>query len=498
MKIQQFIFFIALLSISAPLQAALFPYPNTQNLFAFKDEVGRSFMLPRAAYQQLSTHNFLWHEVIFDKKGPLCGAFQITPFFQNSRTECKTDRYFLIHHKTMLLIAGDDSALARVRDVRAEWLGLSSTISGGFGVRPQQMQTGIIFEYNQDLINLIPLPFIKDWQLNICIPLQFVENSLHPFQVNIQNAGTTFPRTFLDAFNQPAWCFDKIYPGHKTKAGVGEVKLCLQSTYLAQDYFLIAYHSGLVIPTGNKQNAEFLFEPLVGYNQHFGIVAGVDLQFPLNRDISTYAFCFFTSLESTFLVRNKQKRTFDLKSKPWSRFLLYKRSDGLPNQTIPGVNVLTRECTVKPHSFAEFAVGWRLEHKNYTIELGYNIWGHDEEQIEHLTHPFVPIYGIAAVQPSTDTLPYTANTSTISKLGPIDLSTTTQLPIFIPITEGDIDLDSAAAHSALNHKAHFAVGVKNIGAKNSGFMGIGGFIDIPQKNGALKVAGFWAKMGVTF
>lgn len=468
--------------------------------FGHKQEVyGRSFMLTQPGYQRLTMHNQLWQEIIYDKQGSMRGALQITPFFQLSPDATKTDHYFLINKKKSLLVSGfNNTALRNIRDVRAEWLGLSPNFSGTFSLRPKQMQTGIIFDYSQDLGNLIPINLVKDWKLNITIPLLLVENSLNPCQAPIENAPLATSEDLVAAFNQPSWCFGKMYTGHRSKSGIAEIKVCLESAYLAEDHFIIAYHSGLIIPACKKQNGEYLFDAVVGYNRHVGIVGGVDFQILLNRNPDRFAFCFFMDLESTFLIRNKQKRTFDLREKPWSRFLLFNRSDGGPNQNIPGVNVLTRECTVRPHNVVEFATGWRFDHRHFTFEFGYSIWGHDVEHIANLSNPFPSgVYGIAAVQSESDTRPFTASRSTIAQLSPVDFNLLGE-PVFVAINEYDLDFLSAATGSALSHQAHFSFGMKNIGKQNNAFIGLGGFIEIPQKNGSFMTKGFWSKFGISF
>lgn len=466
-----------------------------------KQEVySRSFMLTQPGYQRLAMHNQLWHEIIYNKTGPLYSALQITPFFQRSPASSKTDHYFLINGKKQLHILGtvDTSVDLRPRDVRAQWLGLPVNFSANFSLQPEQLQTGVIFEYSQDLINLIPIDLIKDWKVNICMPLLLVENKLNPCQTDIQNQSLTAPHNVIDAFQQPSWHFGKMYTGRRAKSGIAEIKVTLESSYLAEDHFLIGYHSGLIIPACKKQNGEFLFDSVVGYNRHVGIVAGGDFQILLNYNPERFAFCFFIDLESTFLIRNKQKRTFDLRDKPWSRFLLFNRIDGGPNQNIPGVNVLTRECTVRPHNVVEFATGWRFEHPHFTFELGYSIWGHDVEEIANLSDPFPSnLYGIAALQSDSDPRPITASKSTIAKLSSPDFDAQGN-PTFVPINEYDLDFLSPATGSALSHQAHFALGIKNIGKKNNAFIGLGGFIEIPQKNGSFMAKGFWAKFGLGF
>ena len=69
---------------------------------------------------------------------------------------------------------------------------------------------------------------------------------------------------------------------------------------------------------------------------------------------------------------------------------------------------------------------------------------------------------------------------------------------FTPISKEDIDLESAEGGSAINFKAHLSVGFKNFDFKKAGFIGFGLFIDVPEKNAALKNWGGWAKIGASF
>src|SRR5439155_3342437 len=153
----------------------------------------------------------------------------------------------------------------------------------------------------------------------------------------------------------------KIRQGRHSRVQLAEIRITLESSYLAKDHFLLAYHSALSIPTARKQNPQFLFDPVVGYNRHIAFIGGVDIQFLLNNDADSYAFCYFIGLENTFLVKNRQCRTFDLKNKKWSRFLLFNCSEGKPNATIPGVNILTLEATVRPYCLVDFTTGWRVQ-----------------------------------------------------------------------------------------------------------------------------------------
>src|SRR5207244_8999669 len=103
-----------------------------------------------------------------------------------------------------------------------------------------------------------------------------------------------------------------------------------------------------------------------------------------------------------------QLRTFDLVNKPWSRYMQYNRKNGPPNENIPGVNVLTLKTRVKPFGLFDFTMGMRVKTLHFEYELGYNIWGHAQEQL-YLREEFIsqcrPEFGIAGVGAINPTAP---------------------------------------------------------------------------------------------
>jgi len=270
---------------------------------------------------------------------------------------------------------------------------------------------------------------------------------------------------------------------------------------LDDDNNQVASFTSILIPTDGKAEGKYLFEPLVGYNGHLGIGAGANFQFGLNKSRENFDLCFFLNLEALFLIRNMQKRTFDLKCKPWSRYLLFKHADGHIHDIYPGVNVLTQFVKVRPYNMVDLSMGFRFKTEHTELEVGYNIWGHGEEKIECL-QKFTKCWGIAGLQQEGDTKPRSASLSTIcSREATAAEKTEDQASSefkFIPIDECDLDKDSAASQGALNHRVHVAFGYEGPGDKVNGFVGLGGYYEIPQKNSALKNYGFWFKLGGSF
>ncbi|HXW86589.1 MAG TPA: hypothetical protein VEK38_04575 [Candidatus Bathyarchaeia archaeon] len=458
----------------------------------------RSFMYTRPGYDHLSMESDLWYYLIYTKSRPAKAAVQIVPFMQRSLPLEKTTRYFLINGQDALLVAGDaEYRDLPTRNVRAEYLNLPSTFRGVLSVNPLQRQTGFYVQYNQDLSKWCgDTFFFKNWYLNIRMPVLAVDNDWNLTQTDIANPGatTTQPQDILQAFSQPAWVYSR-YEGLATKVNVGEIKVALGTVFRADEFTHLGAFSSLVIPTGNKQDGKFIFEPYVGNNRHVGLAGAVHMQFLINEDPNVVAICFFVDLEGTFLVRNKQERTFDLRGKEWSRFLLFNFEDGPPNQNIPGVNLLTRRALVRTYGIADFSTGWRFVGKNIQGEICYNLWGHDQERIE-IRDPIRRPFGIAAVQPLTDPIAATASTATISTIPVTDMAN--GQPTFIPVTLFDFDERSAAASSALSHKAQASVGIVYGKERIDAFAGLGAFIDIPQKNGSLRNWGIWGKIGASF
>jgi hypothetical protein len=258
---------------------------------------------------------------------------------------------------------------------------------------------------------------------------------------------------------------------------------------------------------------------VVGNNNHWGLGGGMDIQWLLNRDPSDYAFCFFAELEATFFVRRHEQRIFDLKCKPWSRYLLLTNRNGPLGNTTPGVNVLTREVKVRPWGAVDLSTGLRINTERMQFEVSYNLWTHPDERV-CLRCPFGDEWGIAGtVDPLTrptftgptppPPAPFantvTASRSTIQHQSDNDIirfketdGTVILESIFVPIRENDLDFNSAEAQGTLNHKASAAIGFIRNGVRTNAVFGFGFYFDYPQKNTALKTAGAWAKVGASF
>jgi len=464
-------------------------------------------MLFHPAYQQIAIRQSLWHNFVYNKTNNQVNGLQLIALYEQSIDTKATAKYFLPFQKCdddpTRFVAGDyagineedSERIKRVRDIRAEWLGLPSDFSGYFSINPQQRQAGFIIEYHTDLDKFIDIDFLKGFWLGIAVPVIGAENKLNLEQWNVRNPNTQFPHDIVEAFCQPRWNFDKICCSRST-IGAAEVNLRVGRAYYSKNNFQLIYYTGLTIPASPRQDAEYLFDSYIGYNGHFGMEAGLNTQIVLNKDDSVYAICFFANLETVFLLKNKQCRTFDLNCKPWSRFMNFVRRDGPPDLTCPGVNVLTMKMRVNPHNMTDFSTGWRIKSEHVEFEIGYSVWGHGNERLEFVKN-FDEAMGFqewgvtGTYNPQIDVTATTASNSTINCQAANDQE-------FVPITQCDIDLNSGRARSAINHKAHFSLGALHEGINVNAFFGGGAFVELPQTNTALNRWGFWLKCGAVF
>ncbi len=451
-----------------------------------------SFMYTKPGYYDVVMEQALWHNIAYNKKGPVRGGVQAIPFLQKSMTLCKTAEYFLMKGKNHLLVAGDDTPLILDRDIRAEWVNLPSTFSGILSLNPKQKQAGVFLEYHQDLKNWFDVMVLRDMYITIQMPVSETENDIQLTQTDVMNPQEQFPQDILQAFNQPSWCYSRITNCQKKRTGVAELRIKIGTSYISEDCFQLNYYSILGIPTGNKQSGEIMFEAVNGNNHHLGIGAGINMQAPLNRNTSDWAWCVFLDLESVILIRNKQDRTYDLLNKPWSRFVLVNKPiiEGKPfdpatTTNLPGVNFFTQRIYAKPFNVVDFALGWRLKVKSVEGEIGYGIWGHPTERT-NLNTPIDQPFGIAGSAPGK-----TASRSTIAQQAPDDLD-------FVPIGRLDLDQQSGQSSGGFTQRAVASLGWVKNGETIGGVIGVGGSVDIPFETSLLQLWKFWGKISLTF
>ncbi len=442
----------------------------------------QTYLSTHPVYANIAARTNAWNCAGFDnEKG---NGFHLNGYFQTHGPSNLLKRYFLMQDRDAIVVSNTHAN----RDIRPEWLGLPNTFGGKFTMQPEQTQSGFEIEYRRSLKGLLDIDFLKNMWVAASLPIVFIKNNLHFSQSTITNqaAPTNTVYDIVTAFINPAWNYQKIHTTSESKVRPAELRLMLGKTFLDDQRMLLVSYSGLSLPTQSTQDNRHIFAAIPGYNGHVGFIWGVHMQAPLTG-FKSHALCaFFLDLENTWLIRNHQYRTFDLKNKEWSRYLLLRRSGQTANETTPGVNVLTQYVRLSPYNIVDVAGGLRCSFKRVQVEAGFGLWAHGGERAK-LYYPWQEVYGIAGTLTNTS-----ASGSTIRDQAANDATFTT-------IKKNDIDFTSGTAPATLNWRIHTNLAAQLREEEGSAFLGAGFFAEFPHnKTKSFEQWGLFVTVGGAF
>lgn len=326
---------------------------------------------------------FSWHDCMTLGNTECMGgsALQIVPFGGKLMHHGKKELggWFGLNHKNTLKVSEnyntDTGLLEAGAAIDARHFNIvtsagSEPFKSAFSLCPDQQFFGIGLDFKQAL-------WCNDdnsarWWAEVSAPVVHVHNTMH-LEENVAVAGTIASGTGLDgaahpanmreAFNQKNWKYGKIASGdkgsneckHEKKWGVADLELKFGYNGVLTDCASLSSYVGVLFPTGTKQKAEYVFEPIVG-SKYWGLEAGAQSSFGLFVwDDAKIALNW--DFNARYLFKHKAMRSFDLIGKPWSRYMEMYASlqDAVAAQTAAdefmgtsGINLMTREVHVTP------------------------------------------------------------------------------------------------------------------------------------------------------
>lgn len=432
-------------------------------------------------------------------------ALQAVVFGGQTADACDIARYFLPNDKDYIIVGGDASACAvnLTRDVNAAHFGIltfqnalteydsgfnNATFESRVDFCPKQTSVGIGFTLQHRLS--------KGFWWDIAFPITHIRNTMGlketVYQQDNEDQETDTCNYVHSNFTESITCDSKrmygnIYPGWMKKTGIPQVEVRIGRDVTTSACVFGSY-VGLTVPTGNKPCARYMFEPVLGNNQHWGCMLGAYGAVELMRDSSDRTInALFTSV-TRFLAPNTQRRSFDLKSKPWSRYMLVWTDNNagsaltgvtdLGTKTAPLINYTTMCVSVHPHYNYDFNFGLNYSTKRFRAEAGYNLYARNDEDI-YFNQPMKSGIGVAGIKRFLDSIkaaavepPYTNSLATIAspvfKLevtnagGRADevVNTTGKntTPAYVPITIDDLNTISGSCPATLAQTIYGALG----------------------------------------
>ncbi len=462
------------------------------------------------------------------------GAVQFTLFGSRSNNKNDLARYFFPDAKTELKVVeaipvanelgfndGEQDLLAQNFNIFTVDENFESTIS----IAPQQSVVGLGLYYRQSFWKLHERG--RGFWLSVSSPITHMKNNMNLTEVIVSDSDADTDldpaavNNMIDALNQPEWNFGKITTCAMKKTGLADIELKVGYEWLQHEPAHMETYIGVIIPTANKQTGEFVFEPIIGRGKHAGIMFGSSLGLDIwENTAGDKMIRFELANHSEYVFDNTQVRSFDLKNKPWSRYIdMYLNEEQAQEASTnadatlatPGINILTQHVKVTPGLAHNINSAFVFNCRTFEAEVGYNFFAKRAEcvklacpwqegpALKHYigngnTNPIRTIQGnpyLEQVVVNIDPGVITGNTPRI----PIEVANY-ELSI---IKETDLDLQSATTPCLLSNTVYAALGYRNDERNFPIFGSVGGSYTFSKNNDAvMRRWTIWSKVGVAF
>lgn len=456
-------------------------------------------------------------------KHPNNHLVQWTVFASSSTNTEDLARYFFPFCKTTL-IADENAGEPLPRDLFTQHFNIFTrrgTFRSQISIAPIQKVAGFGLYYRY---NFWSPGDAQGFWTSISFPLQRVINNLRLHETVLDNGGGALLTSnnfvfenMIQALQQPDWNFGKLSCTSCSKTGIADIEVKFGYHWNNEHAFIEGY-GGPLIPTGNKPNAEFLFQPIVGHGKHGGIFLGSTGGYVWQLQCDFQLGAYYAA-HSLYLFQNTQCRSFDLKFKPWSRYLqVYSNKEQAlaasklfatnavvaANIATPGINIFTQQLLVKPGFIQNISAALVFIRKNWQFEFGYNAYWRSAECVQ-LDCPWQEGPALKHLDGRGFTNPFreiTGNPILDDILTNIDLDNYQNNKI----QESDLDLLSAAQPGFASHTffnsiryEHTVRSKHSINDNSVVFLSTGfSYEFVPHTNAAPERWTWWGKIGGDF
>jgi len=458
------------------------------------DVVSKSYLTFRQRFElNLPERLSLFRRRLDARKDGIGGAIQAVGLYGQTCNSAELARYFLPNGKDYIIVGEDasDSSVDRTRDVNAFHLGIltaplnSTQYALGFknltfesivSLCPQQTMGGVGIAYQHRLPN--------HFWFDIAGPIMRIKNTLGLKEQITDVGGNHTPTGYFDnaidalGNTNTERHYGRMITRPMTKTGLAFIELRVGRDIRWEETCFMGGFAGMVVPTGNKTKGCYLFEPILGNNGHVGVLIGSYGTFELMRDTSNRTLSANYNISTRYLLENDQIRSFDLRGKPWSRYMqvwngdnygIALSADDWQSHLDYLANYSTLCVRVKPDACIDISTGLNYKQNNFTLDLGYDAFARKAEDI-YFTHAITGNIGLPALKWYLDSnpIPATESKATIAtplfKLDPgysdqiISQTGATQNQAYLPITTADLDPMSGAHPACLAYMVYGAMG----------------------------------------
>lgn len=495
-----------------------------------------TFMNVRPQFQGASPEKIsLWrYERMYAREDGKHGAFQIVPFGGRSTEASRMATYFMPFCKSTLVVA-ESSADDVARDIDATAFGIFS-VDGNFqsniSFRPRQSVAGVGLSWRQRLSrNEEP----KGFWFEASMPIEHVRNSVNLCETVINSGGGVIDAdevsnaqpNMTTAFQQASFLFGRVPcdcdgDGGMSKTGIADLDLRIGYGWKNEGICHLESYIGVLVPTGNKVKGCNIFEPILGHNHHVGFEFGNAMGFRIwSNEEKEREIWMETSIHSIYLNSNWERRSFDVKYKPWSRYLpvytSFAQAQAAANNTptgtgnvnyTPGINVFTQDLKIQGRFQRTLNSALRYQSAHFVAEGGFNFFAQDAEcaqlcnwcgtvafldcRAQQPNNPastaINPYLGVPTRYRTITNCNFGCNTSTFSE-------DTYNAAV---ITQSDLDFASAAAPAQMLYTFYGTLGYRWDNIEYPVLLTLGGSYEFASDNSGLDRWLIWGKIGMSY
>lgn len=192
----------------------------------------------------------------------------------------------------------------------------------------------------------------------------------------------------------------------ETRTGFADLRAELGWNFLQDEDYHLGVGLHVAAPTGNKRNASYVMDPTVGNGNHWELGGTVHGHYVFWRsEDEEKHFGLYVDAVITHLFKATEQRTFDLKNKNNSRYMLASKftktiTSSLAGNTsttvasgtaatsqfnleyAPVANLTTADVKVDVGVQADVTAMFNFTARGFSWDLGYNFWGRSCENIE--------------------------------------------------------------------------------------------------------------------
>lgn len=418
-------------------------------------------------------------------KNAWLGKVQATGFFQRSENKRDLARLFLFNNKdavklqystTSPLAAGADHSLGYfVHD----YLNPNDNRNATLKLAPERSAYGVSVGYQHDLSRLV-----NGLHFSISAPLTVIQTRMNMVVTSAdaalqENVEKYFSGRAVNVANNSQAQLANAVIADQRAVGVADVELELNYDVVTRPWGSFSLGLGGTLPTGNRPDGKFMFQPICGNGHHFGLGAQAGLNVELFEH-KNHRLAFLSNARYRYLFESNQVRTLGIIDGTFSQYVLLGKIGTAANTPlVPAANVTTLAVDVTPGHQADMTAGLSYTWRTFTIDAGYNLFYRHAENVKLRNNFTDNGFMVAKTNFNTNNVFSSSNG-------------------MFEIKQAYLDIESAASNTVLSHSIYTSVGMTHNANGTPLMLSVGGSYEFAGANNSLEQWTAWAKAGISF